>query len=110
MDTIHNIWIASLAEAYDRPILDTDIRLNRGALERLRQTRGVLTLKIPDQSTMSAFVITRSSACDAGRFVACPMPSRMDLPGDRSEQHPIPKVGRTSAELDFVAVYGLQST
>jgi hypothetical protein len=80
MDTIHDIRISGLSEAYNKAIFDTNIRLNRGAQLRAQVEKICNTLKIPDQSIMRAFVTTRSRASDEGRFVACPIPSRMDLP------------------------------
>ncbi len=80
MDTIHDVRIPGLSEAYNKAILDANIRLNTDAQLKAQIEKRANTLKIPDQSIMSAFVMTRSSASDAGRFVACPIPSRMDLP------------------------------
>jgi len=83
MDTIHDIRISGLSEAYNNAILDTNVRLNRGARLRAQVEKIANTLKIPDQSIITAFVMTRSRASDAGRFVACPIPSRMDLPVEK---------------------------
>ncbi len=80
MDAIHDIRISGLSEAYNKAILDTNIRLHRNVHLGTQIEKRAKTLKIPDQSIMRAFVMTRSRASDAGRFVACPIPSRMDLP------------------------------
>lgn len=68
-DVIHDIGIASLAQTNDLAVSDTDIRL-RESLVITQENKKGLTLKIPDQSMMRAFVITRSKVSDEERLVA----------------------------------------